>query len=269
MVGNGPWAQKIEKVLQTPAMGYEVQRYGAREFNNNLTSDLNPNSIYWIATQPKLQLQILKGLVSQKCKILIDKPIVTDLEDLHQFKRMISESNLDITVAQPWRHSHLWLASKPPISEIQQIVIKRTFTQEREYISPSLDWLPHDFSLLVDLKIDSSNFNYKSFDFNNGMKFALLAQISDGLELKMDICEASERSSIWKIVLKSGDIRVVNFQKRTSSLIDSSGRILDHWTQLPNDHPIVNVISNFGMLGKFDLVRHLGFYESYFQLGGK
>jgi predicted dehydrogenase len=250
-------------------MGYKVQRYGAREFNNNLTTDFDPDFIYWIATQPKLQFQILKGLVGQKCEVLIDKPIVADLEDLFELKKIVSESSLDITVAQPWRYSHLWLASKVPVLEIQQILIERTFTQKREYISPSLDWLPHDFSLLIDLGIDSSNFSYKSFDFGKGINLALLAQLSDGLELRMNIFDASERSSTWKIVLKSGDVRVINFQERTTSIIDSSGRILEHWVQPPNDHPIINVISNFRMLGKSDLFRHFDFYESYFQLGGK
>lgn len=246
-----------------------MQRCGARELNYNLTSNFGPDSIYWIATQPKLQLQILKRLAVQKCKILIDKPIIADLEDLYDLKKIAEKSNSDITVAQPWRHSHLWLASKVPVSQIQQILIERTFTQRRDYISPTLDWLPHDFSLLIDLGIYSSNLNFKSFAFDERMDFALLAQFSGGLELRINISSASERSSAWNIVLKSGDTRVIDFHERTSSIIDSNGRTLEHWAQSVNDHPIMSVIGNFRMLGNSDLFRHFDFYESYFQHGGK
>jgi hypothetical protein len=182
---------------------------------------------------------------------------------------MASESNLDITVAQPWRHSKLWLASKVPKSEIQQIIIDRTFTQRREYISPALDWLPHDFSLLIDLNIDSSDLNFKKFNFGKGTGFEFLALFSSELEIRMSLSGASDRSSTWKILLKNGYARVINFQERTSSIIDPSGRTVEHFAQLANDHPITSVISNYRMLGKLDLFRHFDFYESYFQHGGK
>lgn len=191
------------------------------------------------------------------------------MAELSELKELALKSNSNITVAQAWRHSYLWQSSKIAISEIHQILIERTFNEERNYISPTLDWLPHDFSLLIDLGIDSSGLKYKSFAFDERMGCTLHAQFFGGLELRVSIKKSMKRSSTWKVVLKSGNTRIINFQDRTSSLIDPNGRTLENWAQPVDDHPIVNVISQFRNLGNSDLFRHANHYESYFQHGGR
>lgn len=246
-----------------------MQRNPARNFKDSLSSFIRSNSIYWIATQPKLQLEVLKELIGQNVDVLLDKPIVSDLEELNEFKELAFLAKSTINVAQPWRHSDLWRAHKIAASDIQQILIHRTFIEERNYISPTLDWLPHDFSLLIDLGVHSLDLKYKSLSFDEQKSFKLIAQFSREATLSIDITRSLEKSSVWKILLKNGNTRIVNFKDGTSSMIDSYGKTLEHWTQPANNHPIASVIGSFRGLGNSDLFRHVNYYESYFRHGGK
>lgn len=255
--------------MKNSVLGSKVQRYPAHSFKDDLKAFVKPSSVYWIATQPKLQFELLKELASHRVDILIDKPIVTNLEELDELRELAVESKSNITVAQPWRHSDLWQSSKLSTSDIRQIVINRTFNEERNYISPTLDWLPHDYSLLIDLGIESTSLKYKSFVCEERTGCNLLAKSAGEISLSISLRRSLKRGSTWKIVLKNGTTRIINFHTRTSSMIDSYGTTLEDWTQPANDHPIEAVINNFRILGKSDLFSHANYYESFFRLGGK
>lgn len=234
-----------------------------------MPSTLETETIYWIATRPNLQIEVINEISLQGVEVLLDKPIVSNFGQLRNLRSIISRSDSKFTVAQPWRHSRLWQTSKMPKSEIQEIKIERTFTEFRDYLSPTLDWLPHDFSLLIDLGIEFSSLNFDKFNFNEGLDFELFAQTPDGIDIIIHISRANIRSSTWRILLKNKTSLLIKFHNRTSTTFNPKGEVVEEWEQSISEHPISNVITQFRMLGNSDLIAHIDCYEKYFELGGK
>ena len=268
IVGGGPWAKKIELVLTQSSLAFYIQRSEARRFIEG-TSPQNLNgSIIWLATQPKLQLSLLEALSKYKAEILIDKPVVFDLSSLRTIKELEARSNSNFRIVQTWRCSQLWDISSSPLSDIRSIQIERTYVDSRDYISPTLDWLPHDFSLLSDLGLKPSDFLLDYCDPGMGKSFSLKAHIPGGIQVEISIFKGEARKSQWMLTHRSGLVRTIDFETRHSTLCDSSGSVIETWYQPKTEHPIENVINGIGKWGVWDFQNQLEYYEWYFRLGG-
>ncbi len=268
IVGSGPWAKKIELVLSRSSLPVNFRRVEARRFIEVTSSQNLDDSIIWLATRPKLQLALLETLSPYKARILIDKPVVSDFSSLNHLKELETRSNSKLRIVQTWRCSQLWKISSSPLKDLHSIKIVRQYTDTREYISPALDWLPHDFSLLSDLGLRPSNLLLDDFNPGEGMSFNLKARIPSGSRLEISIIRSESRTSHWTLTHRTGSVRAIDFDKRHSTLSNSNGEVLETWNQPTIDHPIINVISQIDMWGASDFQKQLEYYDWYFKHGG-
>jgi predicted dehydrogenase len=268
IVGGGPWAKKIANVLEQSSAELYIQRIDARRFLEDTKSPNIDGSIIWLATRPSLQLSILKALLPYQAEILLDKPVVSDLAGLISLKELARQSKSSFRIVQTWRCSNLWNISSSPLSELHSIQIERNYADSREYISPALDWLPHDFSLLSDLGIKPYILSVDSLDLEKWGRFNLKAHVPSGTQIELSISKGDIRRSQWKLGHKSGSVRTIDFENRVTTLSNSSGKTIEIWNQPVTDHPIKNVITGIGMWGDADFQNQLEYYEWYFKHGG-
>ncbi len=178
------------------------------------------------------------------------------------------DSKSSFEIVQTWRCSKLWKFASSPLRELLSIQIERNYVDLRDYISPTLDWLPHDFSLLSDLGLKPSDLSLDSLDLKEKGKLYLKAHVQDGIQIELSISKSLTRKSQWKLTHRSGLIRIIDFDDRSTVLYDSCGKPIEIWNQPISEHPIVNVITGIGMLGDRDFQNQLEYYEWYFKHGG-
>lgn len=268
IVGSGPWAKKVTQVLEKSSLAFSIHRSDARHFIEN-TGNLNlDGSIIWLATRPMLQLSILESLSKCPATILLDKPVVNDLRSLNRLKELKLRSRSNFRMVQTWRCSQLWAISFSPLRELHSIQIERNYVESREYISPTLDWLPHDFSLLLDMGLRPTDFSIDSLRLEGGKEFRLKALLPLGVEIHLSISKGDKRKSKWKLFHKSGFVRTIDFEGRVSSLDDLDGREIERWNQTVTEHPIEHVVTFIDAWGDLDFQNLLEYYQWYFELGG-
>ena len=268
IVGSGPWAKKVTQVLEKSSLAFNIHRSDARHFIEN-TGNINlDGSIIWLATRPTLQLSILESLSKFPATILLDKPVVNDLESLNRLKELKLRSRSIFRMVQTWQCSQLWAISFSPLRELHSIQIERNYVESREYISPNLDWLPHDFSLLLDMGLKPTDFSIDSLRLEGGKEFRLKALLPLGVAIHLSISKGDKRKSKWKLFHKSGFVRTIDFEGRVSSLDDPDGREIERWNQTVTEHPIEHVVTLIDAWGDSDFQNLLEYYQWYFELGG-
>ena len=268
MVGSGVWAKKVSQILEQSSLSLRVERFEARSLIQNIDELNFENTIIWLATRPNLQLALTKELSDCPAMILLDKPLVSDSMSLTSISELKLQSRSKFNSVQVWRNSSLWKKSSTYFRKLHSIQIERKYVDSRQYISPVLDWLPHDFSLLSDLCIRPSDISIDSLDLETGAKFNLKANLPNGVLLDISISKGDKRNSRWKLAYESGYLRTVDFDSRTATLSDFRGSINEKWIQPSTEHPIENVVTGIGKWGDSDFENQLEYYKWYFEHGG-
>lgn len=225
IIGSGAWPRKINSIIQSNNRELNVSSKGAREFLSFSPESISQsivNHIIWIATRPNLQLEILNKIANHNNKVIIEKPFVTNIEDLEATMNIFNKTSNRLYLSEPWKHSKVWAKEKNSISNdknFQNIDINRGGPIERTYINPVLDWIQHDLGLVGELfsehKEDiSTNLNW--LNHNETLKISLA--LPGRFKIEMTVGYFPEKTGNWNI---NGEIKI-NF---------INGRVL-------NDNPV-------------------------------
>lgn len=157
IIGNGPWGQKVADSLTNRLGVADVQIVTSRNLieRGDLKTYEKPHSI-WIASQPNLQLAILKTLMNESNHFILEKPFATEYQDIIEMYELTQNLHSNLFVmSSPWVFSDIWSAVKAQILGVglKHLTIKtfRGGPLLRPNISPVKDWIPHDICLLTDL----------------------------------------------------------------------------------------------------------------------
>ena len=157
IVGSGPWAKKVEKIMLESKIFESVSNIKARDilkFSNLELKLYIKDSILWLCTSSKFQLEILEKLVETKNKVIIEKPIYGSIKDQENLQNIIETSKGSIFLSKPWLHSEIWKKINHQVKKETSnpsIHIRRFGDAKRNYLYPPQDWLFHDSYLIYDL----------------------------------------------------------------------------------------------------------------------
>ena len=160
IIGAGAWGKKLLNIFELHVANCLL--VSARDFLLKPTTIdvFNQNSICWVSTSPDFQIRILDKLIRKNTgTVILEKPYFASSEEFYKLKHLLTNSlQIAVYLSEPWLHSALWKDARAAIldfhsnSEKTQILIHRFSSDRREYINPIQDWMPHDLSLIFDLK---------------------------------------------------------------------------------------------------------------------
>jgi len=218
IISRGPWANKIESDIKENLSEIHPKTIAAREVLSLRQSELDAlisKSIIWIATIPRLQLDLLEKLVHCENKIIVEKPIATTKEEINRFRELLKEARFQIFVSEPWTNAEIWVAGKKIFREaVKSIEIERFGENQRDYIFPPQDWLPHDIYLLYDIfGEDFTEFRDLKSSWSEGnKKLGLNFNINEGISVSMRAgYSPMPRSAFWNVSMLDGSTYEINF----------------------------------------------------------
>lgn len=160
IIGAGVWGKKLLNIFELHVANCLL--VSARDFLLKPTTIdvFSQNSICWVSTSPDFQIRILDRLIRKNAStVILEKPYFASSEEFYKLKHLLTNSlQTAVYLSEPWLHSALWKDARAAIldfhsnSEKTQILIHRFSSDRREYINPIQDWVPHDLSLIFDLK---------------------------------------------------------------------------------------------------------------------
>lgn len=231
LIGQGAWSRKINGVILAQNANWEVEIISARTFismKSNLiefTEVCRKFDLLWITTTPKNQIQILQQLRETQKKIILDKPIATNVSEINLLEDLLRNSQSKIYLSEPWTYSDLWSKMKTIILSIKGqvlIQIERGGSLVREEFPPEIDWTPHDIYLLADyvdsLEKSGCQINLVSREKNN-QNILLKYKVGQDRKFEISAGYATERKAQWRAYLEGKLLAEVNF---------NSGELTDH-----------------------------------------
>jgi hypothetical protein len=225
VIGSGPWSKKIKSILNTNSNQLKVTSIGARDFLSISVIDIKKyinDQTVWIATTPKIQLEILNIIKFNSNIVIIEKPFATNSNELRSFTNLVNESKNILYLSEPWKHSKTWEFIKNKITEqnsLQRILIYRGGPNIRTYMNPVWDWIQHDLGLVGELLKDHQiGIEIKNKWLNDGNRLNLRIISGRRFNIEINVGYFSERVAFWEINGKEK----VNFNSNQNS----------------NDHPI-------------------------------
>jgi len=229
LIGSGPWVQKIKVIIKKCDSTIEVNSIPAREFleiKASSISDIINNQIIWIATTPQNQIEALKKIVLYRNKVIIEKPFATRLKELNILLDLSENTQNQIFLSEPWRHSTIWSEIKRIILESRQfneIIIHRGGPTERSYINQVWDWLPHDVGLVSELVEKHEDILITDYVWSNKNKnIKLLLEVKGLFSFEINSGHFLKRTESWEI--------------GKSTLVDFSSN------NYRNDNPVYNML---------------------------
>jgi hypothetical protein len=228
IVGSGPWAKKVRKLMLEPRIFDSVSSIGARDllkFNNQETALYIKDSIIWLCTSSKFQLEILEKLVETKNKIIIEKPIYDSVKNRENLQNIIKTKSGGIFLSKPWLYSEIWKKINYEVkkeSSNLSIYTRRFGDTTRNYLYPPQDWLFHDSYLIYDLfKIKSVNEVVKIETIWSSNNTTLSASLLVGnTNIFMDGGYSEKREASWT-VLSTNNRTLFDFNDLKSNLVPS------------------------------------------------
>ena len=231
LIGDGAWSRKINGVILAQNLDLEVEVISARAFIS-MGSDLiefaetcEKFDLFWITTTPRNQIQILRQLGKTHKKIILDKPIATNVSEVDLIQDLIRNSQCKIYLSQPWTYSDLWSKMKTIILSIEGEVLiqaERGGGLVRKEFPPEIDWTPHDIYLLADYA-ESLEKNHRHtnlvFREKNDQHILLKYKVGQDRLFEISAGYATERKALWRAYLDGKLLAEVNFD---------SGELTDH-----------------------------------------
>ena len=231
LIGQGAWSRKINGVILAQNTNWEVEVISARTFISMKSNSIEFTEIcrkfdlFWITTTPKNQIQILRQHGKTQKKIILDKPIATNVSEIDLIQDLIRNSQSKIYLSQPWTYSDLWSKMKMLILSIKEEVLiqaERGGSLVRKEFSPEMDWTPHDIYLLADY-LDSLEKAYRQINLESREKNYqhILLKYKVGQERTFEISAGytTERKALWQAYSQGKLLAEVNFD---------SGEFTDH-----------------------------------------
>lgn len=253
-IGAGAWSTKVSRILQEQDPNIEVQIISARNFlvlsgnSSEYLAAFDEFEFIWITTNPILQNMVLKNLRIVKTKVIIEKPLALNNFELLEMKEVISISNSEIYLSQPWTHSDIWkkfLRFLTDLKSINKIEFVRGDNKMRPDFAPGVDWIPHDFYLVASLaeiyEIDDSEVHIAILN-NSPERISADIKFDSRLRILIDsgifptrIAQASGFAN-QKLVLTT------NFVTGEIECLEEVSAFSD---VLPSDTTIMNMIRHF------------------------
>ena len=254
-IGNGEWSRKVSNILVASESRLKPVVISARDFLNTEKLALPEGCILedfnfiWITTFPEMQLKILEQLQDLNSKIILEKPIALTLEDIKQLHAIMPKVKSSVYLSQPWTFSELWESASKQILKIHEeleIYALRVGELEREKISPSLDWLPHELYLLASvmqsrkleneyLKLLSSKGSFK--------EICLDYQVGEDMRVNLQAGKSASRRAFWSISVADQIRLEIDFDSKRIIKREGVGDITE---EFDSDNPIINMLENYG-----------------------
>lgn len=202
--------------------------------------------ILWITTTPGNQIQALRKLNNNEIKILLEKPIATNVSEIALIEGLIHNSQSKIFLSQPWTYSELWNEMKMILLSLKGEVLiqtERVGSLIRREFPPEIDWAPHDLYLLADY-VAGIEKNYGDFNLvlrekaNNHI--LLTYKIDQDRTFEISAGYSNEKRAQWRIYLEGKLMAEMNFN--TGELTDRRG--LNAITkEVESESPIVSMLN--------------------------
>lgn len=217
---------------------------GSKKF----TDTCNQFDILWIATTPKSQILILQKLQNTQTKIILEKPIATNKNEIVALLRIVNECHCKIYLSEPWTFSNLWGKTKEILLSIEGVITLQTERGGnfvRKAFPPELDWAPHDLYLLVDyakmIGVTSSQIELISRDLKENR---IRLKYSIGSERIFEIVAGAlnSRKAVWKINSNVGLKADLNFETRELTAYIGEDPVK---SKFDTDNPITKMLTAF------------------------
>ena len=253
-IGNGEWSRKVSNILVASESRLKPVVISARDFldteklalpGGRILEDFN---FIWITTFPEVQLKILEQLQDLNSKIILEKPIALTLEDIKQLHSILPKVKSSVYLSQPWTFSKLWESASTQIlqsHENLEIDALRVGELQRERISPSLDWLPHELYLLASLmqSRELGNESLKLLSSKGSSKeICLDYQLGENMRVNLQAGKSSSRRAYWHISVADQIRLEIDFGSKRITKSEGVGEITE---EFDSDNPIMNMLENY------------------------
>ena len=253
-IGNGEWSRKVSNILVASESRLKPVVISARDFLNteklalpegHILEDFN---FIWITTFPEMQLKILEQLQDLNSKIILEKPIALTLEDIKQLHSILPKVKSSVYLSQPWTFSKLWESASTQILEVHEdleIDALRVGELQRERISPSLDWLPHELYLLASLmqSRELGNESLKLLSSKGSSKeIRLDYQVGENMRVNLQAGKSASRRAYWRISVADQIRLEVDFDSKRITEKEGVEEIVE---EIDSDNPIMNMLENY------------------------
>jgi hypothetical protein len=253
-IGNGEWSRKVSNILVASESRIKPVVISARNFLNTQNQALPEGRILedfnfiWITTFPEMQLKILEQLQDLNSKIILEKPIALTLEDIKQLHSILLKVKSSVYLSQPWTFSKLWESASTQILQMHedlQIDALRVGELQRERLSPSLDWLPHELYLLASLmqSRELGNESLKLLSSKGSSKQILLDyQVGEDMRVNLHAGKSASRRAFWCISVADQIRLEIDFDSKRITKREGVGEITE---EFDSDNPIMNMLENY------------------------
>ena len=238
VVGSGSWATKLCQVITQNSKAFEVFQIPARDFINRQSLD---SDIVWIATLPNIQLSILERFGSEFKKVVVEKPLARDPDELRRLENAITFISDRVYFSETWAHSDLWKSSLQTIGDIKAISSQRFSQNRRPYMSPPQDWCGHDFSLLGVLNLDLPK-NIQKTGMMDQEYCKITFQAGENIGIQLEYGLQDTRINKWSVTNALDEIFEINFGSSTLNKYDHEGNVSEIFKQRLTHHPIINFL---------------------------
>jgi hypothetical protein len=253
-IGQGEWSRKVSNIIVESRTRLKPVVISARNFLSTGKHALPEGLVLedfrfiWITAFPEMQLKILEQLQDLNSKIILEKPIALTLEDIKQLHAIMPKVKSSVYLSQPWTFSKLWESASKQIlksHEELEIYALRVGELEREKISPSLDWLPHELYLLASLmqSRELENEYLKLLSSKGSSKeICLDYQVGKDVKINLQAGKSASRRAHWRI-LAADQIRLeIDFDSKRVTRWEGLGEITEEFI---SDNPIINMLENY------------------------
>ena len=253
-IGQGEWSRKVSNIIVESGTRLKPVVISARNFLSTGKHALPEGCVFedfrfiWITAFPEMQLKILEQLQDLNSKIILEKPIALTLEDIKQLHAIMPKVKSSVYLSQPWTFSKLWeSASKQILKSHKELEIcaLRVGELQREKISPSLDWLPHELYLLASL-MQSREFENEYLKLlsskGSSKEICLDYQVGKDVKINLQAGKSASRRAHWRI-LAADQIRLeIDFDSKRVTRWEGLGEITEEFN---SDNPIINMLENY------------------------
>ena len=253
-IGQGEWSRKVSNIIVESGTRLKPVVISARNFLSTGKHALPEGCVFedfrfiWITAFPEMQLKILEQLQDLNSKIILEKPIALTLEDIKQLHAIMPKVKSSVYLSQPWTFSKLWESASKQILKSHgelEIYALRVGELEREKISPSLDWLPHELYLLASL-MQSREFENEYLKLlsskGSSKEICLDYQVGKDVKINLQAGKSASRRAHWRI-LAADQIRLeIDFDSKRVTRWEGLGEITEEFN---SDNPIINMLENY------------------------
>jgi len=234
LIGKGAWSQKIDGAIKAQDSAWQVDVISARTFismeshSDEFSEICKKSDVLWITTTPRNQIQVLRKLEKTHQRVILDKPIATNENEIAILEELIHNSLCKIFLSQPWTHSELWDKLKSILYSLKGEVLiqaERGGSLLRSEFPPQTDWAPHDLYLLADYvsglerSSDKTNLIFRE---DRNKRIVLKYTVDQDRIFEISAGYSNQRRAQWRAYSEGNLLLEVDFN--TGELSDHTGQ---------------------------------------------